>query len=686
MSINSKRMYRLSIHIITIILTICTLSSCSVNARIKKADKKYAIGEYYEAGEIYRQTYRRISTKDKALRARVAFMQGESHRILNNNKAVSAYKNAIRNNYPDSLVYLHYAQVLQYQGKYKEAIKQYDIYLLTHPNDYVAQAGKYACMQVETWKKETSRYKVTLAKEFNEKRTSSFAPAFTTEDGDALVFTSNRQEKSTDKKKKVRTSPVTGVANYNLYSARKNAAGVWEEIELCQGLYEEPEGEGGEDGGTQKKKGAPELGVCCFSPDGKTMYYTFSCPVNGQDLGAKIYVSTRAGGEWSEGRELQLFKDSSITVGHPTLNATGDTLYFVSDAPDGFGGKDIYMAVQSGSDWTDIKNLGSKVNTADDELFPYMRQDGRLYFSSKGHPGYGGLDLFYAIPKDTTWSIYNMGTPFNTQNDDFGITFAGTTENGFFSSNRGQKKGYDQIYSFTLPSMEFLVEGNVYDTNGEHLSEATIRLVGDDGTNVKAQIRRDGSYRLKLQKDTRYVMLATSRGFLNQKQELSTVGMTDSYSYQQNFSLAPISKPVKMSNVFYEFGKWTLTADSEKGLNELVQLLNDNPNITIELSAHTDMVGNDASNKQLSLRRAQSVVDYLIQHGIDSERLTPVGYGEEKPVVVDDALNKQYTFLPKEQVLDEAFITTLPADQQEICNSLNRRTEFRVLKTTYKLY
>ena len=686
MSTNSKRMYRLSIHIITIILTICTLSSCSVNARIKKADKKYAIGEYYEAGEIYRQTYRRISTKDKALRARVAFMQGESHRILNNNKAVSAYKNAIRNNYPDSLVYLHYAQVLQYQGKYKEAIKQYDIYLLTHPNDYVAQAGKYACMQVETWKKETSRYKVTLAKEFNEKRTSSFAPAFTTEDGDALVFTSNRQEKSTDKKKKVRTSPVTGVANYNLYSARKNAAGVWEEIELCQGLYEEPEGEGGEDGGTQKKKGAPELGVCCFSPDGKTMYYTFSCPVNGQDLGAKIYVSTRAGGEWSEGRELQLFKDSSITVGHPTLNATGDTLYFVSDAPDGFGGKDIYMAVQNGNEWTDIKNLGSKVNTADDELFPYMRQDGRLYFSSKGHPGYGGLDLFYAVPKDTTWSIYNMGTPFNTQNDDFGITFAGTTENGFFSSNRGQKKGYDQIYSFTLPTMEFLVEGNVYDTNGEHLSEATIRLVGDDGTNVKAQIRRDGSYRLKLQKDTRYVMLATSRGFLNQKQELSTVGMTDSYSYQQNFSLAPISKPVKMSNVFYEFGKWTLTADSEKGLNDLVQLLNDNPNITIELSAHTDMVGNDVANKQLSLRRAQSVVDYLIQHGIDSERLTPVGYGEEKPVVVDDALNKQYTFLPKEQVLDEAFITTLPADQQEICNSLNRRTEFRVLKTTYKLY
>ena len=679
-------MNRTFINIIILTILIGSLSACSINARIKKADKKYAVGEYYEAGEIYRQTYRRISSKDKDLRAHVAFMQGESYRILNNSKAVNAYKNAIRNNCSDSLVYLHYAQVLQYQGKYKEAIKQYDIYLLTHPYDYVAQAGKYACLQVDSWKNDVSRYKVAPAKEFNEKRTSNFAPSFTSEDGDALVFTSNRQEKSSDKKKKVRTSPITGVAMYNLYSARKNAAGVWEDIELCLGLVEESEGESEEGGIAQTKKGAPELGVCCFSPDGKTMYYTFSCPVNGQDLGAKIYSSTRTGGEWSEGQELQLFKDSSITAGHPTLNATGDTLYFVSDAPGGFGGKDIYMAIQDGSNWSNIQNLGPKINTPDDELFPYMRADGRLYFSSKGHPGYGGLDLFYAVLSDTTWSVYNMGAPFNSQNDDFGITFAGTTENGFFSSNRGQKKGYDQIYSFTLPSMEFIVEGNVYDTNGEHLSDATIRLVGDDGTNVKAQIRRDGTYRLKLQKDTRYVMLANARGFLNQKHELSTAGMKDSYSYVHDFSLAPISKPVKMSNVFYEFGKWNLTTDSEKGLNELVQLLNDNPNITIELSAHTDMVGNDAANKQLSLRRAQSVVDYLIQHGIDSERLTPVGYGEEKPVVVDDALNKQYTFLPKEQVLDEPFITTLPADQQEICNSLNRRTEFRVLKTTYKLY
>ena len=676
---------RFSSQIFILLTVLVALSSCSINARIKKADRKYAIGEYYEAGEMYRQIYRRIPSKDKRLRAHVAFQQGESYRILNNSRAASAYKNAIKYHYPDSIMYLHYAQVLQYQGKYKDAIKQYDIYLTTYPTDYVAQAGKYGCMQTEQWKKQPSRYKVALAKEFNEKRTSNFAPAFMTEDGDALVFTSNRQEKSTDKKKKLRTSPVTGAATFNLYSTRKNAAGEWEDIMLCEGLYQEPEDNTEEEGGSAKTSSA-ELGVCCFSPDGKTMFFTYSCPVNGQDLGAKIYTSTRASGEWGEGQELKLYADSSITVGHPTLNAYGDTLYFVSDAPGGYGGKDIYMAILDGSDWTDIQNLGPQINTADDELYPHFRADGRLYFASKGHPGYGGLDLFYAVRRDSVWDLFNMGAPFNSANDDFGITFAGITEKGFFSSNRGQKRGYDQIYSFYLPEMEFIVEGTIMDNNSEPLGDAHIRLVGDDGTNVKAQIRRDGTYRLKLNKDTRYVMLATARGYLNQKQQLATTGLNDSHTYQQDFSLAPISKPVKMGNIFFKFGSWELTADSEDGMQALVKLLNDNPNITIEMAAHTDMVGNNAANQELSLKRAQSVVNYLIQHGIEQARLTPVGYGEEKPVVVDEALHKQYSFLPKDQVLDEAFIATLSADKQEICNSLNRRTEFRVLKTTYNLY
>ena len=673
------------ISLLTVAFVATTFSACSVSARVKRADRKYQIGEYYAAADMYKQVYKNLKSKDRKLRAHVAFHQAECYRTLNNKKAANAYKNAIRYHYPDSIMYLHYAQVLQYQGKYKDAIKQYDIYLEQHPSDYVAQAGKYACLKVDEWKQQHSRYKIAPAKEFNAKRSSNFAPAFITADGDALVFTSNRQEQKSTEKKKVRNSSVTGVPTFNLYSARKNAAGKWEDIELCEGLYAETESEE-EEGTSQKQTSTAELGVCTFADEGRMMYFTYSKPINGQDVGAKIYTSQRASGEWSEAQELKLFSDSSITVGHPSICATGDTLYFVSDAPGGYGGKDIYMAINSGGAWDDIRNLGPTINTSDDELFPHIRQDGRLYFSSKGHPGYGGLDLFYAIPEDTIWTVFNMGAPFNSTGDDFGITFAGATEDGFFTSNRGQKKGYDLIYSFTLPQLEFLIEGKILNTDGEHLSEATLRLVGNDGTNVKTQIRRDGTYRLKLNKDTRYAMLATSRGFLNQKHTFATEGLKDSHTYEQDFTLAPISKPVKMDNIFFKFGSWELTPDSEAGLKALVKLLNDNPNITIELAAHTDLVGNNEANQELSHKRAQSVVDYLIKSGIEKERLTAIGYGEEKPVVVDDNLHKLYPYMPKDQVLDEAFITTLTADKQEVCNSLNRRTEFRVLKTTYNLY
>ena len=510
------------------------------------------------------------------------------------------------------------------------------------------------------------------------------------------MFTSNRQERTKAKEKKIqRPSPVTGQQLFRIYSARKNASGKWEDITLAEGLYDgDASAESTENDSTAGKAAPAEMGACCFSRDGKTMYITYSRPVNGQDLGARIYTSTRASGEWSEPQELVLFKDSSITVGHPAINATGDTLYFVSDAPGGYGGKDIWFAEYNGTEWSIPVNLGKQINTSGEELYPTIRSNGTLYFASTGHPGYGGLDIFKA-ERDTTaidslsgmgWAVYNMGAPFNTNGDDFGITFAGETESGFFSSNRGDRKGFDKIYSFVLPEMEFIVEGAVVDNNGEPISDASIRLVGNNGTNTKLQVRRDGTYKIKLQKDTKYVMLGTARGYLNQKQELNTFGLNDSKTYTQDFTLSPVSKPVTMDNIFYEFGKWELTPASESGLAALVKLLNDNPNITIELSAHTDYVGNDAANKELSAKRAQSVVNYLVSSGIERERLTPVGYGEEKPVVADATLHEKYKFIPVDQALTEEFISTLSSDQQDICNQINRRTEFKVLRTTYKLY
>ena len=681
-----------------LLVAILFLPACSVQKKIKRADRKFAIGEYYTAGDLYKQCYSRLSTKkDRELKGYVAYRQGECYRLINNQRATNAYNNALRCKYQlkDSTVYLHYAQALQYQGKYKDAIKNYELYLEKHPDNYVAQAGKYACGKIDEWKKQGSRYKTSEAKEFNQKRTSNFAPMFIGSNTDALMFTSNRQEKQKGGTKKLkRPSNVTGQQLFQLYQTRKNAAGEWEDIVLAEGLYGEQGGEGDQKNDSTEEKGGKtnaEMGVCSFSRDGRMMLFTYSKPINGKDLGAKIYSSERASGEWSEAQEVKLFADSSITVGHPALNSTGDTLYFVSDAPGGVGGKDIWFAELEGDEWINPQPLGAGINTTADEMYPYVHEDGTLYFSSNGQPGYGGLDIFKAT-RDTTykdsvvWVLFNMGAPFNGIGDDFGITFAGNTQNGFFSSNKGDKKGFDKIYQFWLPEMEFIAEGTVRDEQGEPIADAKLRIVGSDGTNSRVNARRDGTYKIKLNKEVKYVMLATARGYLNAKEQWDTKGLKDSKTYTLDFALSPISRPVKMENIFYEFGRWELTQASEKEMEGLIKLLNDNPNITIELSAHTDMKGNEEFNQELSQKRAQACCDYLIKKGIEKERLTPVGYGKSKPVVADKALNKQYPFIPVDQALDEEFILKLKSDQQEICNQINRRTEFKVIKTTYKLY
>lgn len=697
------------------------IQGCGIQRRIRKADRKAEIGEYYQAGEEYRQIYKKIKKTDKVQRAEIAFKEAECYRKINHYRAANAYSQALRY-YPDSIKYLRYAQVLHYQGKYADAAKNYQLYLEGHPECYEAQAGYYACQQVSAWKQEPSRYKVALAKEFNARRSSSFSPAFIGEDDAAIMFTSNR---SNAKKKDRQLSPVTGTSFGQLYTMTKDAQGKWEAPMLAEGLYNQEGGSKAEEqaetaandttSSAGQKQATSELGVCCFTADGKTMYLTYAKAVNGEDRGAQIYVSERASGEWAEPQLVKLFADSTITVGHPSLNHTGDTLYFASDAPGGYGGKDLYFAEFIDGKWGNVTNLGPRVNTAGDEMFPTIRDDGVLFFSSNGHPGYGGLDIYKIermarpdsisiedwVKGDTLGSpwvnhvlMYNMGAPFNSNGDDFGITFAPSKnrkledapEEGYFTSNRGDKKGYDQIYSFVLPEMIILVEGTVRDNLGEVVSSGLLRLVGDDGTSTKVTLRHDGTYRLKLQKNVRYAMLATSRGYLNQRQVIHTQGVKDSKTITQDFVLTTLSKPITMDNIFYEFAKWTLTPESETGLNALIKLLNDNPNITIELSAHTDMKGNAEYNKNLSEKRAQSVVQYLIQHGIAADRLTPVGYGKERPVVADKVLHKQYAFIPDGQVLDEEFILSLNEEQQEICNQINRRTEFRVLKTTYGLY
>ena len=653
-----------------LILVFTVLQSCGIKARLEKANKRYALGEYAVAGDLYKSVYSRTPSKEKAKRAEIAFKQGECYRLINHYRAEQVYINAVRNKSTNDTVYLRLAQMQQRNGKYAEAAKSYTTFLQNHPDDELAKNGLEATSLAAELKANPTRYAVKKSKEFNVSRSSSFSPSFTSSEADALIFTSNRKF---GKKNIVRkNNGVSGQPNNHLFMVKKNISGKWENTIPLEG-----------DVTTQNDEGAGSI-----TSDGRTMYLTRSMLAEDKGGGTVILVSNRAGGTWSAPQKVQLFRDSTISVGHPAISPDGSTMYFVSDSKDGLGGKDLWRATNEGGEWKYIENLGKDINTSDDEMFPTVREDGTLYYSSKGKPGLGGLDIFEAKPlKDGRWAVRNMGIPINSQGDDFGMTFSGKTESGYFSSNRNDSRGYDAIWSFELPELEYVLQGKITDRVGEIVPDAKIRIVGDNGENARIQAKGDGTYRFKMTKGVNYVMMASARGYLNQKNEISTHNVSDrqSENFKADFQLTPLYKPVQMDNIFYEFAKWELTSESETGLQQLVKLLNDNPNITIEMSAHTDYVGNNESNRTLSERRAQSVVEYLIKAGIAKDRLTAVGYGEEQPFTVDISTAKKYNFLKENTVLTEAFIQTLNPVQQEIANQINRRTEFKVLKTTYNL-
>ena len=647
------------------LLIVSSLYSCK-SAKLSDAEEKQRIGEYYEAAAIYRKVYTKTSPKKRDLRGYIAYRMAECNRLINNTaKATSAYMNAIRYDYPDSTVYLRMGQMLQKTGRYPEAIKNYDIYMENDPSNLLAINGIQGCELAPGWKKNPTRYEVRRMDKFNSRR-GEFSPMLAGDKYDQLYFASSR---SKDKDAKV--SAITGQNNNNLFLVKQDEKGAWlAPVELEDEVN------------TEYDEGTPS-----FSPDGNTMYYTYCAQDPEGPRTAEIYISTRSSAKWGKGTRATIVKDSVTALGHPSISPDGKYLYFVSDAVGGFGGKDIFRARVAVNDSPPIHTLGQHIPTPGDEMFPYVRDSVTLYFASNGHPGMGGLDLFKATQDSTgKWNVENLGAPINSMGDDFGITFAGKEERGFFCSNRNDARGYDHIYSFELPTITIFIEGIVNDVDEYPIEDATVRIVGKDGLNVKVPVKKDGTYRVELERDIRYVMMASARGYLNQNYELHTGPEEKNETYIVDFFLSPISKPVVIDNIFYDFDKATLRPESKKALDEMIKMLNDNPNVTIELGAHTDRKGTDQYNERLAQRRAQSVVDYLIAGGIEAARLEAKGYGESVPKTINKKMAKQFDFLKEGDVLTEEFILALPPEQQEIADQINRRTEFKVLRTNYNLF
>lgn len=642
------------------------LHSCAADNAMRKGEKFLAIGEYHDAAEQFKKAYTKTPTKERQLRGQRALKMAHCYRhISSTQKAISAYRNALRYNVATLDDRLDYARLLLKNGEYKRALAEFELLNDSMPNNVLVRNGLLSAKMAPKWKEQGSDYTVKKMTEFNSRR-ADYCPVLAGDQWDRLYFSSTRNDALGDE-----FSGITGAKPGDIFFSDKDDKGKWSKPQTIEsGLNTEY-----------------DEGACCISPDGSTMYLTQCLSDASYPRFAQIVTAQRSDASWGKTTPLLITNDTLSSYAHPAVSPDGEWLYFVSDMPGGKGGLDIWRMRLTANGPVGVENLGDPINTPGDEMFPTFRPNGDFYFSSDGHPGFGGLDIFIAtVGEDGKYHLSHPGYPLNSQGDDFGMTFQGQLNQGFFSSNRGDGRGWDHVYSFYNPEIVQTIRGWIYEQDGYELTAGEARIVGTDGTNMRLGVRGDGSFEYAVKPGVDYIILAMCDGFLNHKEEIHVDSVKESKVYDLQFPLASISAPVLIDNIFYAFDKATLLPESKNALDSLILMLNENPNITIELSAHTDYRGAEAYNKKLSQKRAESVVMYLINHGIAPDRLTPVGYGEEKPKTIRRKVAERYPWLKENDVLTEEFILKLKPEQQETANALNRRTEFKVLRTTYNMF
>jgi peptidoglycan-associated lipoprotein len=636
-------------------------------AQKKKAERAYSAfnaGEYYDAIDLFKDSYSKAGKSNKEARTELGYMIAECYRLTNDPKnAETWYRLAVRSSFskPDAQFWL--AESLKKNGKYQQAVEEFRKYKQVAPSDSRADQEIRSCELALEWQRNPEPYRVEELKDLNS-GDSDFSPAYGRDDFGVIYFTSSRDDAAGNK-----THGATGQSFTDIFESRLDKKSKWSTPLPVQELNSDSE------------EGTP-----CFSSDYREVYFTRCEAGKREKKGCVIMYSKRNGDKWGDPVDLKILPDSLVAA-HPALSADGLTLYFVSDMPGGFGQKDIYAVTRAGQSdsWSKPRNLGPDINTPGNELFPYLREDGSLYFASDGQIGMGGLDIFKATPQpDGSWSVRNMRAPINSFADDFGIIFEDGSEKGIFSSTR-KGRGNDELYTFELPPLRFSVTGLVKDEKtGAPIQGAVVQLIASDGSNLQAETGNSGDFKFTLKQDVDYIFLASKRGYLNGKEKETTKAQEKSRDYMVTILLTAIDKPIELPNIFYDFGKWDLRPESMVSLDKLVETLNDNPNVTIELMSHTDSRDTEEYNLDLSQKRAQSVVQYLIDKGIEAARLSPKGYGESTPKVVDAAIAAQNPFLKEGTALTEQYINSLATEEQkEIAHQINRRTEFRVLRTDY---
>lgn len=670
----------------------------------KQAMDAFKSNEFYFAAEQFKKAFSK--TRNKAERTEITYYLGLCNfRMLNFKNAVNFFQRAINSGYSDPEVRLLLAQSLHNLGEYEDAIKEYENYLAQRPEDQRAKNGIEGCRLAAEFKKNRTRYLVENIKDLNTKE-NEFGVVYSGRPGtfDEIMFTSDRMG-STGKKREgwfggnftdIFTAKAERKTNKRQQRLRRGenkslmADTKWLEPVPVSPMINTAYHEGG----------------LTLDKRRKTMYFTRCLKQKSQNLGCGIYVTERLGQDWKEPEIVILAPDTASSVGHPSLSPDDKLLYFASDMPGGLGGRDIWVTSYNrrSRSWDTPKNLGPMVNGPGDELFPFAHDDGYLYFSSTSHPGMGGLDIFRVPVNEEgmpTGAPENMGYPINTNFDDFAIVLEdGGARRGFISSNRDGGRGGDDIYAIYLAPLEYRLEVLVTNSKDKKpLQQVSARIDGSDGSSFTVNTDKNGILIVEpgtLKENVSYQINFEKKKFLSSFSNFTTMGISMDqyefipaenyflYSIKINKSLDPIEEPIILPNVFFDLAKWDLRPESKEALDMVYDILNKNPNIVIELRSHTDYRDTDANNDLLSQRRAQACVDYLIEKGIDPDRLIAVGKGEREPFTVPENYEGYGKGLFKPgTVLTEKFIKTLSPELQEVANQINRRTDFRVVSENY---
>jgi peptidoglycan-associated lipoprotein len=655
-----------------------------------EADMAFKLEKYFAAIPLYRKAYGK--TKNKIEKKRILFQIAECYRLTKDpRKAEAQYRRAVRAKYADPILYLRLADVQREQAKYREAMENYKEYIKKVPNDPRGSKGLKSCEYVLEQEKKPSRYKVENVKKLNT-RYDDFSPVFADKKYTSLVFTSTRKEGGN------KIDPNTGQPFSSLFVAKQDPKGNWSKPVLID-----------EDRMINTKE---NNGAATFNRKYNTLYFTRCLAEKKKILGCQVYVSKKRGRLWGEPVALPIAADS-IAVGHPAMYKNEREMIFSSDLPNGYGGKDLWIAKRRKKSvpFSKPRNLGKVINTRGNEMFPTLRdlEDGTLYlyFASDGHGGAGGLDIFRSEYVEGDWSEpVNLGLPINSNGDDFGIVFSNARtlvktvaatrqkvvceEMGFFTSNRTGGRGKMDIWEFWLPEIVFTLSGTIKDNQTlKLLKDCKVVLVGSDGTSLQTTTDERGYYyfnRNQINKNTTYTMKVTHTGyFANNDGKTTTVGLMKSEDLVVNLNLEPIPPdPIPLPEIQYDLAKWDLKPQFQDSLNGLIETMKKNPTIVIELASHTDFRDTDEKNNVLSFNRAKSVVDYLVTKGIEAGRMEPKGYGESQPRTIKKDITFKGTFFPAGTVLTEEYIKALKGTRaKEAAHQLNRRTEFRILRDDF---